>query len=79
MGRISPKRDGEYDVVMANIIADVLIMLAQDLISATKKDGILILSGILDKYVTRVEKRFNSMKVLEKYRKDEWYTLVLKR
>ncbi len=73
------KRDGEYDVVIANIIADVLIMLASDLISATKKDGILILSGILDKYVKRVEKRFNSMEILEKYKKDEWYTLVLKR
>jgi len=73
------KRDGEYDVVIANIIADVLIMLAPDLISATKKSGTLILSGILDKYVQRVEKRFNTMKVLEKYKKDEWYTLVLQR
>lgn len=73
------KRDGEYDVVIANIIADVLIMLAPDLMSATKEDGILVLSGILDKYVDRVEKRFNSMKILEKYKKDEWYTLVMKR
>lgn len=73
------KRDGEYDVVIANIIADVLIMLAPDLISATKVGGTLILSGILDKYVKRVENRFNSMEILEKYKKDEWYTLVLKR
>ncbi len=73
------KRDGEYDVVIANIIADVLIMLAPDLISATKEGGTLILSGILDKYVQRVETRFNSMEILEKYKKDEWYTLVMKR
>lgn len=73
------KREGVYDVVIANIIADVLIMLAPNLISATKKSGILILSGILDKYVQRVETRFNSMEILEKYKKDEWYTLVLKR
>jgi len=73
------KREGEYDVVIANIIADVLIMLASDLINATKKDGILVLSGILDKYLQRVEKRFSSMEVLEKYKKDEWYTLVMKR
>jgi ribosomal protein L11 methyltransferase len=73
------KRDKEYDVVVANIIADVLIMLATDLVNATKKNGILILSGILDKYIDRVEKRFNAMEVLEKYSKDEWYTLVLKR
>ena len=73
------KRDGEYDVVIANIIADVLIMLASDLMNATKEGGTLILSGILDKYVKRVEKRFDSMEILEKYKKDEWYTLVLKR
>jgi len=73
------KRDKEYEVVVANIIADVLIMLASDLVNATKKEGILILSGILDKYIDRVEKRFSSMEILEKYRKDEWYTLVLKR
>lgn len=73
------KRDTQYDVVVANIIADVLIMLASDLINATKKEGTLILSGILDKYIDRVERRFSSMEVLEKYRKDEWYTLILKR
>ncbi len=73
------KRDSEYDVVIANIIADVLIMLASDLMNATKKNGILILSGILDKYVDRVESRFKSMQIVEKYKKDEWYTLVIKR
>ena len=73
------KRESEYDVVIANIIADVLIMLSSDLINATKKSGILILSGILDKYVDRVESRFKSMKIVEKYKKDEWYTLVIKR
>jgi len=73
------KRDSQYDLVIANIIADVLIMIASDLINATKVGGTLILSGILDKYVERVEKRFNSMKILEKYKKDEWYTLVMKR
>ena len=73
------KGDGEYDVVIANIIADVLIMLAPDLIDATKIGGKLILSGILDKYVLRVQKKFDSMEILEKYKKDEWHTLVLQR
>ena len=73
------KGDEQYDIVMANIIADVVIVLASDLINATKKGGILILSGILDRYTQRVQKRFSSMEILEQYRKDEWYTLVLKR
>lgn len=73
------KREATYDVVVANIIADVLIMLAGDLMSAVSENGTLILSGILDKYVDRVEKRFSAMRILEKYNKDEWYTLILKR
>jgi len=73
------KRDDEYNVVVANIIADVLIMLAADLMSATKKGGILILSGILDKYADRVKARFSEMEILETFNKDEWHTLVLKR
>lgn len=73
------KREATYDVVVANIIADVLIMLAVDLMSAVSENGILILSGILDKYVDRVEKRFSAMRIVEKYNKDEWYTLILKR
>lgn len=73
------KRTQEYDVVIANIIADVLIMLSADLKKAVKNEGILILSGILDKYVDKVEAKFSSMTLVEKYQKEEWYTLVLKR
>ena len=73
------KSDEKYDVVVANIIADVLVMLANDLIKAVKDGGILILSGILEKYVDRVEERYNKLEILEKYKKDEWFTLVFKK
>ncbi|AHJ13704.1 50S ribosomal protein L11 methyltransferase [Sulfurospirillum multivorans] len=73
------KRDKEYDIVVANIIADVLIMLTSDLQKAVKEGGLLILSGILDKYVDKVESKFSSMKLVEKYQKEEWFTLVLQR
>ncbi|AFL69128.1 50S ribosomal protein L11 methyltransferase [Sulfurospirillum barnesii] len=73
------KRTGEYDVVIANIIADVLIMLSSDLKQAVKEGGYLILSGILDKYVDKVENKFSSMTLVERFQKEEWFTLVLKR
>ncbi len=73
------KRTHTYDVVLANIIADVLIMLSSDLQSAVRENGILILSGILDKYVDKVEAKFASMKLVEKYQRKEWFTLVLQR
>ena len=73
------KTEKKYDVVVANIIADVLVMLAKDLTNGVKDNGILILSGILDKYVDKVEEKYKKFKILEKYKKDEWYTLVLKK
>lgn len=73
------KREQEYDIVVANIIADVLIMLSSDLKKAVKVDGFLILSGILDKYIEKVEQKYSSMTLVEKYQKDQWFTLVLKR
>jgi ribosomal protein L11 methyltransferase len=73
------KRTCEYDVVVANIIADVLIMLSSDLKKAVKEGGYLILSGILDKYVDKVQNKFSSMTLVEKFQKEEWFTLVLKR
>ena len=73
------KRTQTYDVVMANIIADVLIMLSKDLQSALNQEGLLILSGILDKYIDKVEEKFSSMKLVEKYQRKEWFTLVLQR
>jgi len=70
---------GSYDVVVANIVADVLTFIANDLKSVLKDDGILILSGILDKYETKVLNFYKDLKVYEKIAQDEWVTLVLKK
>jgi len=70
------KRDGEYDVVVANIIADVLRFIATDLISATKPNGTLILSGILDTKAELVLPAFETVKLVEQKQRDEWITLI---
>ncbi|MFA5454825.1 MAG: 50S ribosomal protein L11 methyltransferase [Sulfurimonas sp.] len=67
-----------YDVVVANIVADVLIFIANDLKSVLKKNGILVLSGILDKYESKVLKFYQDFEILEKIAQDEWVTLILK-
>jgi len=69
---------GEYDIVIANIIADVLKFIVHDLKRATKKDGILILSGILDKKEEAVLEVYSDLELLERKQKDEWVTLVYK-
>ena len=73
------ERQETYDVVVANIIADVLVMLAGDLMKAVKPGGLLILSGVLDKYESRIKTRFGAMDLQEMYVKDEWHTFIFKK
>ena len=67
---------GEYDVVIANIIADVLKFIVHDLKRAVKNDGLLILSGILDKKEEQVTEVYNDLELVERKQKDEWITLI---
>ena len=69
----------EYDTVVANIVADVLIMISKDLKKSVKKDGNLILSGILDKYLDSVLVKFNDFEKVDIIEKNEWRTLQLKK
>ena len=70
---------GEYDVVIANIIADVLKFIVHDLKRATKSGGVLILSGILDKKEEQVKEVYTDLELVERRQKDEWVTLVYKK
>lgn len=68
-----------YDVVLANIVADVLIFLHDDLKKALKDEkSLLVLSGIMDKYEEKVLKRYSDFEVVDKITQDEWVTLVVK-
>ena len=73
------KAEGTYDIVIANIIADVLRFIAKDLKSACKEDGLLILSGILDKKEDLVVESFKELTLVKRILKDEWVTLVYKK
>jgi len=73
------KAKGTYDVVIANIIADVLRFLANDLKSAVKENGYLILSGILDKKEELVKASFSDLTLQKRIHKDEWVTLIYKK
>ncbi len=67
-----------YDTVVANIVADILCMIAKDLKARTKEGGILILSGILDTKEKSVEEAFGDMELLETIAKNEWRTKIYK-
>ena len=67
----------KYDVVVANIIADVLIFIANDLKS--KVNDVLILSGIIDKYKDRVLKKYKEFTLIDEIKENEWVTLILRK
>jgi ribosomal protein L11 methyltransferase (prmA) len=66
----------KYDIVVANIIADVIFMLANDLKRALKDGAVLVLSGILEKYQDRVEDTFKELKLVEKKQLNDWMSYV---
>ncbi len=72
------KTDKKYDVVVANIIADVLKIIANELKSKLKDGSILIISGILDKKEHIVTDAFCDLELIERIQKDEWITLIYK-
>ncbi|MCQ2451034.1 MAG: 50S ribosomal protein L11 methyltransferase [Clostridia bacterium] len=78
-GDLAEKISGKYDIVCANIIADVVIRLLDNVENYMNEGGKLIVSGIIDIRVNDVlkaikEKGFNIEKEVTK---EEWYAFVL--
>ena len=71
--------DKTYDIVVANIIADVIIVLKNDLIKSLNKGGVLILSGILEKYFDKIKKEFCQLELVESLQKNDWVSFVFKK
>lgn len=66
-----------YDVITANIIAFVVKLLHNNFKAKLAKNGVLILSGILDEYKSDIMQTFSDFKVLESRHQDEWVALKL--
>lgn len=69
----------KYDIVVANIIADVIFMLQNDLKKILNNGGYLVLSGILQKYSERILENFKDLELVEKKELNEWVSFVFKK
>lgn len=69
----------QYDIVIANIVADVITLIAKDLKKITKDDGVMILSGIMQQHKQKVLKKFEQCAIIEQFQQNEWVTLVMKK
>ena len=69
----------QFDLVVANIIADVILILSADLKKALKPGGRLVLSGILEKYKDRIEQVFSDLNFVQMKKQNEWLSFVYER
>ena len=72
--------DIQGDVMMANITGEILKLLAPSIPKNLKKDGVLILSGIIESRLSMVKEAYEEvgMRTVRERRKGEWFALVLK-
>ena len=79
-GNLTEKINGTFNVVFANLTADILLLLAKDIHTITNEDTILILSGILTDRCESVKKCYNDLgfNFVEHRQKGEWSALILK-
>lgn len=68
------KCSGIYDIVLANITADILMEMSKSLCSYVKQGGVVIVSGIILKRDDEVRTTFekNGLKVAQKLTMGEW-------
>lgn len=71
-----PKHD--YDLVIANILAEVIIELRDTLLLHLKHGGTLLLTGILDSQAERVKQHFGDEFEFTEQQQDQWTMLVVK-
>lgn len=66
------------DIILANITAEILCMLAPSIPQNLKKDGVLILSGIIADRKEKVVRAFEGegLSLVKERQKGEWFALV---
>ena len=77
---ISVLKDKKFDVVVANILADVLMILIRDISRVVKKGGKIIFSGIIEDKCEIVKKEIESLgfEVVEIKADKEWRAMLIK-
>ena len=71
----------EADIILANITAEVLSLLAPSIPAHLKAGGTLILSGIIESRLPLVKEKYAAvgLTLIEERRKGEWFALVYSR
>ncbi|MBR2043786.1 MAG: 50S ribosomal protein L11 methyltransferase [Clostridia bacterium] len=79
-GDLAEKVSGKYDIVCANIVADVVMRLLSNVSDYMYNDSVLIASGIIDSRAEEVKRSIldNGFTVLQELRNDNWFAFAIK-
>lgn len=79
-GDLAEKVSGKYNIVCANIVADVVMRLLSNVSDYMFDNSVLIASGIIDSRADEVKQSIadNGFTVLQELRKDNWFAFAIK-
>lgn len=78
---LSIVKDKRFDVVVANILADVIILLLEDIEKVMSENGVAILSGIIEDKLSQVESKIleKGLEISEIMKDKEWNAILIKK
>ena len=79
-GDLTKKVNGKYNLVLANIVADVIVLLCDSVSRFMSDDALFIVSGIIKESEDQVKNAFskNNFEVIQRKEKAGWLSFVLK-
>lgn len=80
-GNLTDKVSGKFDVIVANIVADIIILFTKDVASYLKDDGVFIASGIIDVREKEVVNAFekHNLQITARHELNNWLCFELKK
>lgn len=80
-GDLAEKVTGRFNIICANIVADVIIRLLKDVGNFMKDGAVLIASGIIDSRANEVKSAIaqNGFTVEQELRRDNWFAFAIKK
>lgn len=79
VGDLADKISGKYDIICANIVADVIIRLFENVKEYMHENTKFIISGIIDIRACEIENAIEKFgfKIVKKMTRDEWHAYIL--
>lgn len=80
-GELKDAYEGQYQIIIANIIADVIAAIVPDVRNKLADDGVFICSGIINTKADRVRDALSraGLKIVEEREKNDWIAMVVSR